>query len=64
MNFKYYQDLIDISSQNMKIHSFFQFVERVHQLPDCKDNNYKIGIFVGCLKGVLFDQEKSYKKQK
>ena len=64
MDFKYYQDLIDISSQNMKIHSFFQFVEGVHQLSECDDNNCKIGIFVGCLKGVLFDPEKSDNEQR
>ena len=28
MDFRYYQDLVQISSENMKIHSFFQFVDK------------------------------------
>ena len=64
MDFKYYQDLIDICSQNMKIHSVFQFVERVHQLSGSKDNNCEIEIFVRSLKVVLVDPKKGYNEQR
>ena len=58
MNFQYYQGPIYISSENMKIHSFFQFLEKVHFLSNCKDNNCEIRTFIGCLKGVLLNPQK------
>ena len=65
MNFSYYKELVDISSENMKIHSFFQFVQKVHDLSDCKKgSDCDIGNFVGCLKGVLLDPDKSYDEQR
>ena len=65
MNFSYYKELVDISSENMKIHSFFQFVQKVQDLSDCKKgSDCDIGNFVGCLKGVLLDPDKSYDEQR
>lgn len=50
MDFRYYQDLVQISSENMKIHSFFQFVDKVLYLSNCKDDNCGTRTFAGCLK--------------
>ena len=58
MDFQYYQGPINISSENMKIHSFFQFLEKVHFLSNCKDNNCEIRTFIGYLKGVLLNPQK------
>ena len=52
------------SSKNAKIHSFYQFVDKVHSLPACRKKECDIGIFVGCLRGVLFNPEKTYEEQR
>ena len=36
MDFQYYKDLLDAASDNSKIVDFFQFVNRIHTLADCK----------------------------
>ena len=48
----------------MKIHSFFQFVENVHFLSNCKNNNCEIRTFIGFLKGVLLNPQKCYQEQR
>lgn len=46
------------------MHSFFQFVQKVHDLSDCKKGDDEgIEIFVGC-KSVLFNPDNSYDEQK
>lgn len=46
------------------MHSFFQFVQKVHDLSDCKKSDDEdIEIFVGC-KSVLFNPDNSYDEQK
>ena len=52
------------SSENTKIHSFYQFVDKVHSLPDCRKKECDIGIFWGCLRGVFFNPEKTYEEQR
>ena len=64
MDFQYYKELVDVSSENIKIHSFFQFVQKVHDLSDCKKADCDIGNFVGCLKGVLYNPENRYDNQR
>lgn len=55
MDFRYYQDLVEISSETSSIHSFFQFAEKAPFLSNCKENKCEIGTFVGCLNGVLLN---------
>ena len=64
MDFQYYKELVDIFSENLKIHSFFQFVQKVHELSDCKKADCDIGNFVVYLEGVLHNPENSYNDQK
>ena len=64
MDFQYYKELVDISSENLKIHPFFQFVQKVHELSNCKKVDCDIGNFVGYLKGVLHNPENSCDDQK
>ena len=64
MDFQYYKELVDIFSENLEIHSFFQFVQKVHELSNCKKADCDIGNFVGCFKGVLHNSENSYDDQK
>ena len=61
MDVSYYKELVDISSENMKIHYFFKFVQKVYDLPDCKKGgNCGIENFVCCLKDAFLDPDKSY----
>ena len=64
MDYQYYKKLIYSSYENMRTHSFSQFVQKVHQLLECKKAGCYIGNFVGCLKDVLLDPKRSYDDQK
>ena len=59
MNFVYYKDLRDVSSENTKIHSFYQFVNKLHNLSDCRKRSVTLEIFVGCLRSVQTKRMKS-----
>ena len=39
---------------------FFQFVDKIHSLADCDKEESDLGTYVGRLKGVLLNPEKSY----
>ena len=54
------RDLIDISSENEKIHDFFEFTNDVHKMIGCDKADCDISIFLTPLEEVLFDPEKSY----
>ena len=55
MDFRYYEDLVEISSETSSIHSFFQFVEKAPFLSNCKEDKCEIGTFIGCQNGVLLN---------
>ena len=55
MDFRYYQDLVEISSETSSIRSFFQFAEKAPFLSNCKEDKCEIGTFVGRLNGVLLN---------
>ena len=64
MTFVYYKDLLDVSSENTKVYSFYQFVNKLHSLSDCRKRSVTLEIFVGCLKSVLFKPDKTYEEQR
>ena len=43
---------------------FFQFVDKIHLLTDCDKEECDLGTYVGCLKGVLLNPEKSYEDKR
>ena len=47
MDFRYYKHLIDVASEHSKILGFFQFVEKIDTLSDCKKAECDIGTYVG-----------------
>ena len=62
MDFQYYKDLLDVASDNSKIVDFFQFVNRIHTLADCKKKKKMwCETYVYCLEGVLSNPEKLLK---
>ena len=61
---QYFSNMIEIGWKNEDINSFLIFCNKVHKLSNCKDEKYKIGIFVGVLGLVLGDLQKTYDEQK
>ena len=43
---------------------FFQFVDKIHLLTDSDKEECDLGTYVGCLKGVLLNPEKSYEDKR
>ena len=53
-----FKSLVDISSENGKIHEFFEFTTEVHKMIGCDKTNCDIFKFLKPLEEVLFDPEK------
>ena len=53
-----FKSLVDISSENGKIHEFFEFTTEVHKMIGCDKTNCGIFKFLKPLEEVLFDPEK------
>ena len=43
---------------------FFQFIDKIHLLTDYYKGECDLGTYVGCLKGVLLNPEKSYEDKR
>ena len=54
-----FKNLIDVSSENGKIHEFFEFTNDIHKMIGCNKRDCDITIFLKPLEEVLFNPEKS-----
>ena len=59
-----FKNLIEISSENGKIHELFEFTNDVYKMIGCNKADCDISIFLTPLEEVLFDSEKSYNYQR
>ena len=64
MDFRNFKELIDVASEHSKVIEFFQFVDKIHLLTDCDKEECDLSTYVGCLKGVLLNPEKSYENKR
>ena len=55
--------VIDVASENSKILDFSFFVEEVHVLSTCEENECQVEAYTDVLKGVLFNSEQSCREQ-
>ena len=59
-----FKNLIDVSSDNRKIHEFFDFTNDIQKMIGCDKKDYDILIFIKPLDEVLFNPERSYDCQR
>ena len=55
-----FKNLIDVPSENGKIHEVFEFTNDIHKMIGCNKKDCDISIFLKPLEEVLFNPEKSY----
>ena len=55
--------VIDVASEKSKILDFFFFVEEVHALSSCEENECQVEACIDALKGLLFNSEQSCHEQ-
>ena len=55
--------VIDVASEKSKILDNYFFVEEVHALSSCKENECQVEAYTDALKGVLFNSEQSCGEQ-
>ena len=53
-----YFKIVEVASERSKMLDFFLFIEEVHTLSSCEENECQVEAYIDLLKGVLFDPKK------